>query len=119
MPFYKKDYYHADLSRVCDFEELIIDWCHLKDLRNGAKIDEALALYGCDDLVDHHDDFLFLANTFTDKSNLELVSVHVGGIDYRVLKLKLRAQIPCGTGLLFDSCTKYKDFSMIETPNTR
>lgn len=119
MPFYKKDYYHADLSRVCDFEELIIEWCHLKDLRNASSIDQALALCGCDDLVDHHDDFLFLANSFNEKSNLELVSVHVGGIDYRVLKLKLKAQVPCGTGLLFDGCSILQDFSMVETPNTR
>lgn len=42
MPFYKKDYYHADLSRVCDFEELIIEWCDLKDINNKQLTDKQL-----------------------------------------------------------------------------
>ena len=57
MPFYKKEYYHADLSRVCDFEELIIEWCNLKDISNAEQTDKDLQMHGLDDLFDHHDDF--------------------------------------------------------------
>lgn len=64
MPFYKKEYYHADLSRVCDFEELIIEWCHLKDLKNEVQRDKILLQNGYDDLIDHNDDFMFIANSF-------------------------------------------------------
>lgn len=26
MPFFQKDYFKADLSRVCDYEELVPEW---------------------------------------------------------------------------------------------
>ena len=64
MPFYKKDYYHADLSRVCDFEELIIEWCQLDDITNAELTDKTLMQHGFDELVDHYDDFMFIAESF-------------------------------------------------------
>jgi hypothetical protein len=46
-------------------------------------------------LLDHHQDWKFIANQFarpnTSKHNLVLESIFVGGIDLRMLKLELRA----------------------------
>ena len=94
MPFYKKDYYHADLCRVCDFEELIIDWYPL-NITDDISRERVLLMNGFDDLLDHSNDFHFIANSFMyEGANLQLTKVFVGGIDFRVLKLELKAQNP-------------------------
>jgi|LauGreDrversion2_3_1035106.scaffolds.fasta_scaffold985532_1 hypothetical protein len=54
-----------------------------------------LTQHGFTDLLKHHQDWKFIANSFarTNSSRLNLVleSVFVGGIDLRMLKLELRA----------------------------
>lgn len=116
MPFYKKDYYHADLNRVCDFEELIIEWCQLKDISNTEQTDKILQQNGYEDLLDHSDDFQFIAQTFHEKSNLELMSVEIGGIDFRVMKLKLKAGMPSKSqGLIFKNCSTVVNSSVEAT----
>ena len=54
-----------------------------------------LLINGFEDLVQHNDDFEFIWNSFgREDSNLDLVKVFVGGIDFRVLKLELCARLP-------------------------
>ena len=95
MPFFKKDYYKADLNRICEAEEIVSEWYPI-DIYDQQARDQMLTQHGFTDLLDHHQDWKFIANQFarpnTSKHNLVLESVFVGGIDLRMLKLELRAQ---------------------------
>ena len=35
MPFFKKDYYKADLNRICDAEEIVSEWYPMNKIVNG------------------------------------------------------------------------------------
>ncbi len=90
MPFFGKDYYKADLNRVCDAEEIVSEWYSL-DIYNPKARDQMLTQHGFTDLLKYQQDWRFIANQF--RGNLVLENVFVGGIDLRMLKLELRAQI--------------------------
>jgi len=92
MPFYKKDYYKSDQFRICDLEELVIEWSSLGNIRAKQKRETILLNNNYHDLLDHDDDFMLIANTFGDHANLDLIEILIGGIDFHVLKLILKAK---------------------------
>lgn len=56
MPFFNKDYYKADLNRICDAEEIVSEWYSF-DIEDGAARDQVLYQHGFMDLLGHTEDF--------------------------------------------------------------
>ena len=63
LPFWKEEYYLADLNRVCEMEELISEWYDI-DLRSTQKRMETLETFGFKDLLNKDDDFQYIINQF-------------------------------------------------------
>jgi len=59
--FGNEGYYQADLNRVCEMEELAIEWYDL-DLTNENKRKSTLETFGFCELVDNDDDFIYIIN---------------------------------------------------------
>lgn len=92
-PFYKMDYYHSDLNRVCEVEDLINQWHLLDSTPEGeAARKQELMQREYHDLVDKEHEFQQIINYFDSAAGpLKLVAIEIGGTYVRVLKLHLKA----------------------------
>ena len=69
LPFYHREYYSADLNRVCEVEELVTEWYNLDiSPHNHKGRNKTLLTFGYTDLAFHDDDFSYIIDSFTTKS---------------------------------------------------
>ena len=68
QPFYKKEYYAADLNRICEVEEMVTEWYDLDiQAKNHEQRDNTLITFGYHELAGHDDDFTYIIESFNTK----------------------------------------------------